>query len=131
MRKSSIIIPALLLSFSAIAQTAKEKIPPPPPPPPPPPVEAIKFTPPKIVKDLPAPPKPPKAPMPPKKYYNKKGYNISVISVNEEANVIVQKSNFKKTIKMSDWMADEKVYEARYGKLPPPPPPPPPLKKGE
>lgn len=125
MHKVITIVPVLLLSMIASAQTTDEK---PAIPPPPPQVaqEPVKFTPPKIVKEIPAPPKPSKAPQPPKKYYNSKGYNISVNTVNKETTVIVTGKGIKKSLNLSEWLANEKNYESKYGKLPPPPPPPPP-----
>lgn len=140
MKKIIVLAMVALSTLGLNAQHSKTAPPPPPPPPPspmeaptppmPPAVEEVKFTPPVIAEsDLPVPPSPPKpplAPVPPKKPVGQKGYTIIVKSVNGAANVIVKGKGINKTISMKEWLANEKVYEAKYGKLPPPPPPPPP-----
>ncbi len=126
MKKLIVIVLACLFHIASMAQTTKPSPPPPPPVPPAPPqapipptIEAVQFTPPKIVKDT----KEPKAPTP---ALNNKGYAISVSSSLEKTQVIVKKKSFKRIIPIEEWLANEKAYENKYGKLPPPPPPPPP-----
>ena len=136
MKKIIVLTMVALSTLGLSAQHSKTAPPPPPPPmeaptpPMPPSVEEVKFTPPVIAEnDLPVPPTPPKPPMapaPPKKPIGQRGYNLSVRSVNGVANVLVKGKGINKTISLKEWLANEKVYEAKYGKLPPPPPPPPP-----
>ncbi len=77
--------------------------------PPPPPMDAI---------DVPPPPPPP----PPPIYKNKQGYNLEVYSNNGKGSVVVRKKGFEKTIALTEWKRNKKMYENKYGKLPPPPP---------
>lgn len=117
-----------------------EPPPPPPPPPeppaPPPPNAAIREVP-------PAPPVPPVPPIPPLEseeliasnpasmidelhqlYVNEKGYDLSVRTENKKSVVIVRREGKTvKKIELDTWLANNKMYEDLYGKLPPPPPP--------
>lgn len=113
-------------------------LPPPPPPPvrpsapssvapapPPPPVA------PRSGVSSPAAPSVPAVPTLPsqqdwvKASVNKKGYILSVADNNGECVVIIKNRSGKieKSMLMTDWTANEKANEARYGSIPPPPPP--------
>lgn len=103
-----IVFALLLGSFCFVAKAQSNKMAPPPPPPPPPVMEAI---------DAPPPPPPP-----PPVYKNKQGYNLEVYSNNGKGSVVVRKKGFEKTIPLSEWKKNKKMYETKYGKIPPPPP---------
>ena len=96
---------------------------------------------------LPPPPPPPLAPRSPKASVtppeapglpdkedwvrataNSKGYILSVADNNGECIVIIKNKQGKieKSMLLTDWTAQEKTNEAKYGVLPPPPPPAPP-----
>lgn len=123
---------------------SKENVQPPPPPPPPPvpPIPAKAEIP-------PVPPQTPEPPMPPldgtesnvvrsfvpppviqdelnRADVNEKGYVIIVRKGQNrkpEIHVFSDGAIIKK-VKMDDWMNNRKLYEDKYGELPPPPPPP-------
>lgn len=48
---------------------------------------------------------------------------MEVRSVNGQTVIDVEKDGVKETITMADWEANKKMYEEKYGVLPPPPPP--------
>lgn len=92
---------------------------PPPPPPPAAPRSGI---------DAPAPPAAPALPSRQdwaQASVNKKGYLLSVADNNGECVVIIKNKagKIEKSMLLTDWTANEKANEARYGVLPPPPPP--------
>lgn len=66
---------------------------------------------------------PPPPPVP--SVLSNKGYYLSVADDMGECIVIVKdkKKNIVEALKLTDWTANEKKYEAKYGKIPPPPPP--------
>lgn len=67
------------------------------------------------------PPPPPPAPA----VLNSKGYFLSIADNMGECIVIVKdkKNKIVEALKLTDWTANEKKYEGKYGKIPPPPPP--------
>jgi TonB-dependent SusC/RagA subfamily outer membrane receptor len=56
---------------------------------------------------------------------NSKGYYVTIADNMGECVVIVKdkKKNIVEALKLTDWTAKEKKYEAKYGEIPPPPPP--------
>ena len=56
---------------------------------------------------------------------NSKGYYLTIADNMGECVVIVKdkKKNIIEALKLTDWTANEKKYEAKYGEIPPPPPP--------
>lgn len=130
MKKLIIVLAVGMIAADSMGQTGKKAAPPPPPPPqvkdmpaapppPPPPPQQVKFTPPKIVKNVPPPPKPPKVPA----MVNEKGYAILVQPTKEEPVILLTKKGMTQKIRMSVWNAKPEYFENKYGKLPPPPPP--------
>jgi len=67
------------------------------------------------------PPPPPPVPA----VLNNKGYFLSIADNMGECIVIVKdkKNNIVEALKLTDWTANEKKYEGKYGKISPPPPP--------
>ncbi len=70
-----------------------------------------RFTPPVIVKDDPTQ-KP------------KKGVSFSIRELDGNAVIYVTKEGKTEKVSMEEWEANKRMYEEKYGKLPPPPPPP-------
>ena len=60
---------------------------------------------------------------------NSKGFYLTIADNMGECVVIVKdkKKNIIEALKLTDWTANEKKYEAKYGEIPPPPPPAPPV----
>ena len=119
MKKIIIVAVVCVVYASSYAQnneSAAVAPPPPPaaplPPPPPPP--------------LPPPPPPPPPPVLYQKESlintNKKGYNLSIETINGTDVVLVKKKGKTEKISAKEWFQMKDRYESKYGILLPPPP---------
>jgi len=126
MKKLIIVLAVGMIASGAMGQTEKIAAPAAPrvkSPNPPPPPEKGKFTPPKIVKDVPPPPVVSKVHFTAPVIVNDKGYAMVIKETKEEPVILLTKKGVTQKIRMSIWNAKPEYFENKYGKLPPPPPP--------